>query len=439
MIAGVNFYNSYIMMRKIFITRPLVLLTISLVTGLFTLAQSATENPYPASLFPDRIFLNVTEDGSTSIAASWRTSTAVTENFLEILAAVDDPLLIKNAASHKAVTEHFTLNTIQANYHSVIVKNLQPSTLYMYRVGNGNYWSEWFHIRTAGKPGEKFSFIYMGDVQVGMRTLWPRVIREAYAKVPDAKLILYAGDIVNRGLNDHEWGELFYGGSFIHSMIPGLPSPGNHEHADNAAGVNVITTLWRPQFILPDNGPEGLEETCYYADVQGVRFISLNSQSIWFGGELMQKQIDWLHKILNNNPNKWTCITFHHPVYSIKANRDNENMRTKFQPIFDQYKVDLVLQGHDHAYARGMKNVPMPGQKNTSGTMYVVSVAGSKMYEENKQDWMDKSAGHTQLYQVITVEGDKLSYNSYTATGKLFDAFDLVKQKGKINKIVERK
>lgn len=426
-------------MQKTFAQKLSFLLILFSLTGLCALAQTVTENLYPATLFPDRIFLNITEDASTSIAVSWRTSVDVKENFLEIMTAVDDPANVKNTTSHKAVTEHFTLNTIEANYHSATVKNLVPSTLYMYRVGNGNYWSEWFHIKTAGKPGEKFSFIYMGDVQVGMRTLWPRVVREAFVKAPDARLIMYAGDIVNRGFNDHEWGELFYGGSFIHSMIPGLPSPGNHEHADNAAGVNVITTLWRPQFNLPDNGPEGLEETCYYADVQGVRFISLNSQAIWFGGEMMQRQVDWLHKILKDNPNKWTCITFHHPVYSIKANRDNENMRKVFQPIFDQYKVDLVLQGHDHAYARGMKNVPMPGKQKASGTMYVVSVAGSKMYEENKQDWMDKSAGHVQLYQVITIDGDRLSYNSYTATGKLFDAFDLVKQKGKINKIIERK
>src|SRR5690606_40253187 len=74
-------------------------------------------------------------------------------------------------------------------------------------------------------------FIYLGDVQAGTRSLWPRVIREAYTKMPDARLIMYAGDIVNRGNNDWEWGDLFYGGSFIHSSIPSMPSPGNHEYS----------------------------------------------------------------------------------------------------------------------------------------------------------------------------------------------------------------
>jgi hypothetical protein len=414
---------------------------ISLLLGSYSLlAQDKGNNPYPASTYPDRIFRNITEDPSTSVAISWRTDRATQENYIEILPVVSGPKGIKNAARQLAITEPFELNTIKANYHSATVQNLKPNTLYMYRVGEGDYWSEWFHITTAGKIGEKFSFIYLGDVQLGMRTLWPRIAREAFIKKPDAGLIMYAGDIVNRGFNDHEWGELFYGGSFIHSMVPGFPTPGNHEHADNEEGVNVLTTLWKPQFALPKNGPEGLEETVYYDDVQGVRFISLNSQAIWFGGEMMQRQIDWLHRILKDNPNKWTCITFHHPVYSVSAKRDNKNLRENFQPIFEQYKVDLVLQGHDHAYGRGMKKIPMPFKKGAkSDTIYVVSMIGSKIFDEKRQDWMDKEGADIQLYQIITVEGKKLSYEAYGVGGELFDAFDLVKVKGRNNKLVERK
>lgn len=401
--------------------------------------QSQQINPFPATPWPDRVVLNVTQDPATSLAITWRTCDSVRTGRVEIMPATADPRDVSKAVSYTAGTARFQYEDIDVNYHSTVINNLQPKTLYMYRVGQGEYWSEWFQTKTAGQtPGEQFSFIYLGDPQNGLKTLWPRVIREAYAKAPDAKLIMYAGDIVNRGLNDHEWGEIFYGGSFIHSTIPGMMSPGNHEHADNAAGVNELTSFWRPQFTLPENGPAGLEETCYYSDIQGVRFISLNSQAIWFGGEMMQKEMDWLEELLKNNPNRWTCVVFHHPVYSVKANRDNENLRVNFQPIFNKYKVDLVLQGHDHAYGRGMKNIPMPGKKELSGTMYVVSMSGSKMYEENKQEWMDKSGGNEQLYQIITVDGDKLSYKSYKATGEIFDAFELIKQKKGNNKLVER-
>ena len=45
----------------------------------------------------------------------------------------------------------------------------------------------------------------------------------------------------------------------------------------------------------------------------------------------------------------------------------------------------------------------------------------------------------TQLFQLITVDGDKLSYESYTATGELYDAFDLIKRDKGATLFIERK
>src|SRR6478735_4696363 len=303
-------------------------LTLLLVLVTITIhAQSTAIPAYPASPDPDRVVLNVTPELSNALAITWRTCDTVKAGFAEIMPVTADPNETKNASRYQAKTEAFQLKNVSVSYHSVSINNLVANTTYMYRVGSGNNWSEWFHVKTASRSHDKVSFIYFGDVQAGIKPYWSRVIRQAYAKMPDANLVLYAGDIVNRGLNDHEWGELFYGGNYIHSMVPGMMSPGNHEHADNAKGVNELTSLWRPQFTLPENGPEGLEETCYYSDVQGVRFISLNSQAIDIGGEPMEKQKNWLQTVLKNNPNKWTCIVFHHPIYSVKSNRDNINMR----------------------------------------------------------------------------------------------------------------
>ena len=45
-----------------------------------------------------------------------------------------------------------------------------------YRVGDGVNWSEWFHFRTASDRPEPFSFIYFGDAQTDLKSLWSRVI-----------------------------------------------------------------------------------------------------------------------------------------------------------------------------------------------------------------------------------------------------------------------
>ena len=80
--------------------------------------------------------------------------------------------------------------------------------------------------------------------------------------------------------------------------------------------------------------------------------------------------------------------------------------------------------------------------KDQTGTVYVVSVSGGKMYDIG-DDWAakggqrDRIAENTQLFQVITVEGDRLKYESYTAVGELYDAFDLVKGENGLNQFIE--
>ena len=73
-----------------------------------------------------------------------------------------------------------------------------------------------------------------------------------------------------------------------------------------------------------------------------------------------------------------------------------------------------------------------------SGTMYVVSVSGPKMYEVSDDPWMERKAANTQLFQIITIMGDTLAYNAYTAAGELYDAFDLIKRPGKSNQLINR-
>jgi hypothetical protein len=411
----------------------------TILPGVASAQQNA--NPYIPTTQPDRIILNVTADPSTSMAVNWRTASDVSESFAEIAIASADPRFTDKVNRLKAKSELLKWeDTTPAYYHSLVLEGLTPGTQYAYRVGQGDHWSEWIHFNTAGKTGDKFSFIYYGDVQTNIRSLWSRVARDAYAKAPKSVLMMYAGDLINKANRDVEWGDWFEAGGFIHSMIPGFPTPGNHDHYDGPDGKNVTSVFWRPQFTLPENGPVGLEETCYYSDIQGMRFISLNSDQAEESDEYLEKQRIWMEKVLSDNPNKWTCITFHHPIYSPKSTRDNKRMRDTFKPLFDKYKVDLVLQGHDHTYARGMAKIPMQEKGAVSGTMYVVSVSGPKMTGSNveKADWMDRSALYTQLYHVITVDNDVLDFKAYTATGALYDAFELVKQKGKINKVINK-
>lgn len=409
----------------------------ALLWGVSVSAQVNDLSPVRPGLRPDRVVLNVTEDPATSMAVTWRTSTAVPHGAAQLVVADSHPASVGNALAQAAKTEALRVGELEAHYHSAVFAGLMPNTQYAYRVGHGDHWSEWHHFTTAGTATDSLTFLYFGDVQTNIHQLWSRVVRRAYRQAPEARLALYAGDLVNRANRDVEWGEWFAAGAFIHAEIPVMPTPGNHDHASTDAGEDLISAYWRPQFTLPLNGPAGLEESCYYADVQGVRFISMNTQRYELSEVDRASQRDWLERVLADNPNKWTCMLMHHPIYSTKRNRDNKMLRADLKPLIDRYGVDLVLQGHDHTYVRGMERVPMPNGQ-VPGTMYVVSVSGPKMSDVLHAEWMERVAGHTQLFHVVDVVGDVLRFRAFTATGALYDEFELHKSAGKANQLINK-
>ena len=95
-------------------------------------------------------------------------------------------------------------------------------------------------------------------------------------------------------------------------------------------------------------------------------------------------------------------MAYHHPAYSSAPNRDNAKVRDHWTPLFDKYHVDLALQGHDHAYLR---THPMKDQKPVAspaeGTVYIVSVSGTKYYEQAERDYTHTGLTKVSTYQVF--------------------------------------
>lgn len=384
---------------------------------------------FKAGKFPDRIILTWSADPKTTQAVTWRTDSTIKKSFAQILVENSSPKLDQpEAKEYQAKTEVLKGKAYEtANYHSVNFDGLTPDKLYTYRVGDGTNWSEWFQFKTAPEKEQAFSFIYLGDAQNDIRSKWSRVIRKAFATHGDARFVVHAGDLINRSNNDSEWGEWHFGGGFINGMIPSIPSSGNHEYFRDEQKNLTLDPHWRAQYTLPENGPKGLEESVYYVDYANVRVISLNSQMIVLDSTSLKAQAVWLEDILKNNPKRWTMVTYHHPIYSTAKGRDNKEFRELFKPLFDKYHVDLLMQGHDHTYSRG-QNLPTGVSGKVGGPMYVVSVAGPKMYKVDvNPKWMDVFVEDTQLFQIINVNGENLTYTAYKASGEVFDSFKLKK------------
>ncbi|MEJ5370059.1 MAG: metallophosphoesterase family protein [Bryobacteraceae bacterium] len=395
------------------------LLAAPLLAAASLLALQDGSASYSPSRLPDRIVANWTAEPSTSFSVTWRTDTSVSAAFAEIVESSASPDFEKGARRIPAATENYVTDQGPARAHSVTFRDLKPSTAYLYRVGDGkDSWSEWIPFRTASASPEPFTFLYFGDAQNQIRSAWSRVVRLAWQSAPDARLVIHAGDLINNFNRDSQWGEWHEASSWLHRSVPALPVPGNHEYGRGSTGERRVTVNWRPQFTLPLNCVPGIDETCYFIDFQGVRFVALNSN------EKQKEQAEWLDRLLANNPNRWTIVFFHHPIYSGARNRDNRELRELWQPVFDRHGVDLVLNGHDHVYARTrlLRADGKPG-----GAVYVVSVSGAKMYGLDQRPFFARALARTQLFQVIRIDGNVLSFEARTARGDLADSFRIEK------------
>ncbi|HPD29110.1 MAG TPA: metallophosphoesterase family protein [Phycisphaerae bacterium] len=440
-------------LRKIIVRAAFIGLFVSSLPAVAQAPSSAQEAPprmpaavqHAPSVMPDRIVLTWTGDTTTTQAVTWRTSTEVSLAYCEVAEAEAGPQFPQRARRVNAVTRVFRCDLSKCHMHRVEMTDLKPATRYVYRVGDGENWSEWFQFRTASAAPERFSFIYLGDGQNDLHSMWSRVVRQAYSDAPRAAFTLHAGDLVTSAESDALWGEWFAAGAWINATVPVIATPGNHDYAStkNQDGTSRrwLSRHWAVQFAFPANGPEGLAESVYYIDYQNCRIISLNSN------EKQEEQVGWMDKVLSENKKTWTVITFHHPIFSTAKGRDSTPLRELWKPVFDRHGVDLVLTGHDHTYGRSGLVAPETnvttgsGERSISGgTVYVVSVSGPKMYDLSPASRAEvrRSAEDTQLYQIVSIDGPVLRYEARTATGDLYDAFTLKKRAGQLNEMIEQ-
>jgi predicted phosphodiesterase len=251
----------------------------------------------------------------------------------------------------------------------------------------------------------------------------------AYQTAPNAPFVIHAGDLINTAHRDYEWAQWFKAGGFIHSQWTAIPVVGNHEFQRTLAlKPKQLSIQWRPQFTLPveEQLSSKLHETVYTVDYQDVQIIVLNST------DKLEEQTAYLEEKLKNSTAKWKIVTCHHSVFSPAEGRNFQFARDNWKPLFDKYGVDVVLNGHDHTYARG--HVPVreadQNQDGSISTMYVTSVSGPKQYQldpdqinlYSKDGYInDSSAEQTQFFQVITIENETLTYVAYTVLGDKYD------------------
>ncbi|HOJ32669.1 MAG TPA: metallophosphoesterase family protein [Candidatus Hydrogenedentes bacterium] len=429
------------MKKKIYIVGTIILLPVLIVAAFILIKEGKKlvveayvdslprATPVPSTDNPDLIRLTWSDDPRTTQAISWRMGPNASAGAVQVQTTGAESSDGTQIQAEKSVVEDPKIENDPVNLcFSAVITGLKPGTSYDYRVGNPetNNWSEWRSFKTAPEKEMSFSFFYLGDPQIGFAA-WHELIAKAAEQFPSAAFTVIPGDLVNRGNDRDDWDDFLHAGEIVFSRIPLVPAIGNHERPKGSEPLLYLQLL-----TLPQNGaPTITPEKSYAFTYSNALFVILDSN------EPPETQRDWLEQQLAQSEAVWKFVAFHHPVYSSKPNRDNPELRASWSGLFDKYHVDMVLQGHDHAY---MRTHPLRDGKVapsfSEGTVYVISVSGSKYYDFETRDVAAVTFGKTSTFQVIDIDvtqPDKhtLSYRAFDDQGTLRDEFIVEKPKQK--------
>lgn len=419
------------------------------------LVRFSKTTSYPSSPAPDQIVMTLGDDPATSAVIQWRTADTESAGKVvfqeadqftgfgagdDFLSAASEGPVVIDSPREEILSEYDHIddypgglmdlrpepgNDPTVNRHIVTLEHLKPATTYLYAVGNGEDggWSAPRTFTTDPADPRAFTFLYMGDVQHGFEE-WEPLVQRAYRYTPNARFVVMTGDMVNRGQQRHEWDAFFHASEGVYSEQALVPVLGNHEYDGRDP------QLYLEQFKLPENGPVDMKERLY-SFRYGDAFFAIVDGSLKGEAELAA-QAAWLDEQLAGADTTWKIVAIHQPVYGSRPTQDEPELRDAFLPVLDRHGVDLMLQGHTHAYLRTQ---PMKGGEvvpEGEGTVYLVANSGTKFYEVGgfqEKYGVEPAVMIADLatYQAIDIDGGELRYRAYDMNGGEVDAFEIEK------------
>ena len=236
--------------------------------------------------------------------------------------------------------------------HHVLLPGLEISARYFYEVyTDDTRTANEENFRTARRHDETlFSFLVLGDSGVDTPTQW-EVGRQMKRSMNESEVdfIVHVGD-VHQGAGDYYDNIFFKPYGELIKNVNVFTSLGNHDVITDNGGVYL------DDFYLPHNNPDSTER--YYSfRWANAYFIALDTNGDFSPGS---PQHAFLLSALEDSLRldaTWTFVYAHHPPYTEfwTDYYGDKRVQDHLVPIYEEYDVDLVMNGHTHSYERGEK------------------------------------------------------------------------------------
>ncbi|WP_374018666.1 metallophosphoesterase family protein [Paenibacillus thiaminolyticus] len=398
----------------------LVVVGILLVAGMAGIGWDNLQSGTGAK--PISLGTTIKGDPRTSRAFTWHTASTGLQGKVQVKEGMEaDTWDGENVLTFTAESASISEEGKPQSIHKAEAIGLKPGTTYVYRVGNGEGggWSDPAVFVTEAAEPDTFSFINVTDSQGVTEadfTLWGRTLDQAFATFPDARFIVHNGDLTEEPDNEKGWESFFGQAAKWLVSVPLMPVTGNHDEIEGNA------ERFTSHFNVPDNGADGsIQGTSYSFDYGYAHIVVLNTESN------IKRQTDWLREDLANNDKPWVIAAMHRPAYGGNTNKKVQD----WVKVFDQFGVDLVLQGHNHEYSRSHPVRNGQSAPEGEGTVYVVTNAAGPKFNALKKTKFYHAVhfqNNKQMFAGITVSEHTLSYQAYDVDGILQDEFVLTRK-----------
>lgn len=394
--------------------RALVLSAMLALSMPLAFAQETTTPPV-ADAGVTRVTTTITGNPDTSRAFTFYTPTGSQSPVIQY--AEGSSVFFSNTAE-KAATTTVSTNAKEYDVHKVELTGLKPDTRYSYRLGDKDkdIWSQTATFTTGVNDG-KFSFSFVADSQAKTEEeaiLSGSTFQKAMETNKDGEFLLLAGDVVDTGDIEPQWGWVLDNAKNTLMRYPFQAVAGNHEK-ENQSFIEHFNYKVAPG--------SSTETGVYYSfEYENVHFVMMNANEGRLRDDsngdkekyynITEHQLQWIKDDIAAAHKKdgidWVVAVTHKGPYTTSNHATDKDIeaaeigyRTVTDKLFAETKVDLVLQGHDHIYARTKPlkegqvaeartitqkydNADVPYTMSPDGSVYLIpNTAGAKVYYKN--------------------------------------------------------
>lgn len=378
---------------------------------------------------PAFIQLNASKNSETAKNITWMANpTKADKKAIALVALKSDYETNKDKAfkEYKGTSERLDFNgstIVESNkavwMNTVEVTGLEAGSDYVYKVGDGEHWSDVRSFSTCNN-GEDTKFFLLGDTQADDKTVLTSIMDDL--KKDNYAFGVQTGDYIEKANLYDEWASimnLFDAEPFNRTDM--IHVAGNHEFYGDTTGITQKKVF-------------NVSNQQHYSATYGNVYVAVLGYDSSEKGA--KEDAEWLVSDASKSNAKWKIVVSHQPPYGTNASAEDCGGFHKYIPeACEQAGIDFMFSGHDHSLVRTHPTTGGKTDEKNGVVYYVCGSTGGKSYApsnyRNANFAEDPTNDYQGIYFKMNATDSEFTVDVYDADGTKLEKYCYSKKKVK--------